>query len=234
MTQNQLSLYPAVQSDRGCTLGGSQLFAGSSLERTVGCGAVAALDLLILLHRRDTSRCRPFNEKLPAENPIPLPVYNELLRYVRKHYFPLIPRLGINGLSLCFGLNAFFIKNALPYRASWGVPYGRLLRKTRNMLEQGLPVICAIGPHFPRFMGRGGLPLYVRGAEGDYRRATQTSAHYVTITDFDDEWLHILSWGRRYYVRREDYFIYGRRRSLPLINNVLCIKRKRTRRFFRR
>lgn len=232
VAQDWLRQYPTVRNGENCTLGGSQLVAGSALERKVGCGPVAALDLLILLHRRDKSRCRLFREKLPAENPIPLAVYNELLGTLRRRYFPLIPRFGINGLSLCFGLNAFFIKNRLPYRASWGVSYGKLLRRVREMLGEGLPVICGIGPRFPRFLGRDGLPLYVRHDDGSFRRATQTSAHYVTITDFDDEWLHIVSWGRRYYVRREDFFSYGRRRSLPLVNNILLIKK--TRSFFRR
>lgn len=231
MAQDWFDQYPSVQNGEGCSLGGSQLASDSALERKVGCGVVAALDLLILLHRRDGSRCRLFQDKLPADNPIPLDVYNELLHELRRRYFPLIPGFGINGLSLCFGLNVFFFKNRLPYRASWGVPYGKLLDRVRRMLDGGIPVICGIGPRFPRFLGRSGLPLYVRRGDGSFRLATHTRAHYVTITDFDDEFLHIVSWGRRYYVRREDFFSYGRRRSLPLVNNILCIK---TRSFFRR
>ena len=55
----------------------------------------------------------------------------------------------------------------------------------------------------------------------------QTHAHYVTVTGADSDWLQISSWGKRYYIRKDDYLSYVKRHSARLFSNILYIREKK-------
>ena len=219
--------YISVSNGPVISYGGNQMCSPNKTERKVGCGAVAALDLFLYLFRyhlgRDQAdRALPF----PAAWPMDQEQYLALLRFFRKKYFPLIPGHGINGLSLALGVNAFFLKNRLPFLAVWGVPYRKLWDAIREMLERDIPVVFSVGPNFPVFWQHHKLRFYVRRADGDYVPGPQTHAHYVTITGMDEQWLQIASWGRRYYIRRDEYMDYVKKYSARFVSNILYIHKK--------
>lgn len=227
MTVQLKNPYISVSSGSYVSYGGNQMCSGNKTERTVGCGVVAALDLFLYLsryHRGPEQTGRALS--LPDAWPMDQQQYLALLRFFRKRYFPLIPGHGINGLSLAIGVNAYFIKNRIPFLALWGVPYGKLWTTIRAMLEQDIPVIFSVGPNFPVFWHHHKLRFYIRRVDGAYIPGPQTHAHYVTITGMDEQWLQIASWGRRYYIRREEYMDYVKNHSARLVSNILHIRKK--------
>ena len=219
--------YIAVSDGRTISYGGNQMRSERKTEREVGCGTVAALDLILYLSRFHLKCADPgLRLPVPEHGPIPLPNYLALLHTMRKKYAPLIPGHGINGLSLAVGLNAYFLGHHVPYLAFWGVPYARLWSCIREMLEKDIPVILSVGPNFPLFWQRHQLKFYSRTANGSFLPGPQAHAHYVTVTAMDDEWLQIASWGRKYFIRKDEYWAYVKQYSTKLVSNILYIRKK--------
>ena len=219
--------YVSVSNGPAVSYGGNQMSSENKTERTVGCGAVAALDLFLYLCRYHADpRQRGKNAMFPSVWPLDRQQYLSLLHEYRKKYFPLIPGHGINGVSLAIGINAFFLKYRLPFFAFWGVPYARLWSSVQELLEQDIPVIFSIGPNFPLFWQHHQLRFYVQRSDGAYIPGPQTHAHYVTITGMDDQWIRIASWGRKYYINREEYLAYVKKYSIHLVSNILYIRKK--------
>lgn len=218
--------YISVTDGRVCSYGGNQMSSDNRTEREVGCGVIAALDLLLYLsHYHTDAAAARAKQPLPEKGPVPLTEYLQIVHELRKRFLPLIPKHGINGLMLTLGLNACFLKRRLPFAASWGVPYARLWREIRRMLEADIPVIFSIGPNFPLFWQHHKLKLYAQRSDGSYVPCTQTHAHYVMITAMDDEWLQVSSWGRKYYIRKDEYLQYVREHSLHLVSNIVSIRK---------
>ena len=94
-----------------------------------------------------------------------------------------------------------------------------------EMLRRDIPVILSIGPNFPRLWKQGKETLY-RMDQGDYRRAAETRAHYVTVTGMDESWLRISSWGKEYYLSREEYETYRADISSALVSNIVYIRER--------
>ena len=219
--------YVSVLNGAIISYGGNQMRLENKTERTVGCGVVAALDLVLYLSRYHIASAQSeIKSLLPDTWPLEQWKYQSFIRLFRKKYFPLIPGHGINGLSLALGLDRIFIKYRMPFRAVWGVPYTKLWSSIREMLEQDLPVVFSVGPNFPAFWRHEKLRLFVQRTDGSFVPGPQTHAHYVTITGMDDQWLQIASWGRRYYIDRTEYISYVREHSTRLVSNILYIRKK--------
>ena len=136
----------------------------------------------------------------------------------------MIPKLGINGFMLAGGLNLFFRRYSLPYRASWGIGSGRLFEQIELQLVQDIPVILSVGPNFPLFWQKNELTFYAAFSDGSLRPSCRIKAHYVTVTGIDEKCLKISSWGREYYIDREEYMSYIRRHSGSLVSNIVKIR----------
>ena len=218
--------YVSVACARGESYGGSQTLLPDKTERTVGCGVVAGLDLLLYLSRWHGAAARLLQADAPPETgAIPLETYIRLAHRLRKAYLPLIPGQGVSGFVLALGLERCFLASRLPYRASWGVPYRRLWSETERMLAEDIPVILSVGPNFPKLWQHRALRLY-DGADG--RASGETvHAHYLTVTGMDGEWLQAASWGRRCFIRREEYLAYVAAHSARLLSNILTVRRIR-------
>lgn len=210
----------AVSDGTGESYGGNQLLLSDETERSVGCGVVAALDLLLYLSRYHGASVR-LPEIPSAADVVSSAEYARLAHALRRRFLLLIPGHGISGLALAVGLNRCFRKNALPYAAAWGVPYRRLWAEMESMLGRDIPVILAIGPNYPRLWQRHALALHENGREGAAARA-----HYVTVTGMDDERLRVSSWGRRYEIRRDEFLSYAKKHSARLFCNILVIRRR--------
>ena len=220
--------YVSVSYAAGESYGGSQLLLPGRTEQAVGCGVVAALDLLLYLARAHGYSVQLGGADVPrGEEAIPAADYARLAREVRRRYIPLIPGSGAGGFTLAAGLNRCFRANGLPYRAIWGVPYGRLWDEIGAMLAQDIPVDLSVGPNFPRLWQRHALRLY-RDEDGAARTpsADAARAHYVTVTGMDGGWLRVSSWGRAYEIRRDEYLAYVRAHSARLFSNILLIRRR--------
>lgn len=207
------SPFPRVRRDNQIAYGGNQMWSEKKLIRSVGCGPVAALDLLRYLSG-ETGR-----------EPLPLAEYDGALTELCRRYFPLIPGHGINGVMLAIGLNRLFRRRGLPYRAAWAFSGDRLWERVREMLERDVPVILSIGPNFPLIWRKDRLPFYSRRADGNFVRSSSAKSHYVTVTGLDDSWVRISSWGREFFLNRQEYDAFVKQHSTPLFSNILYVKR---------
>ncbi|MBR5094959.1 MAG: hypothetical protein IK095_07680 [Oscillospiraceae bacterium] len=204
--------YIRVRRGAATSYGGCQMWSEDKNIRKCGCGPVAALDLVLYLSGRQGQ-------------PIPLEDYDRDLRFLCRHFFPLIPSSGINGILLAIGLDRLFRHYRLPYRAFWAVSGPRFWDRVQELLAQDIPAIISVGPNFPFLWGKKKLRFYRKAHDGSLVPAASTVAHYVTVTGIEDDLMRISSWGVEYYIERKEYEEYVRRHSAALVSNVLMVRR---------
>ena len=218
--------YISVGNEFRRSFGGNQMESSSQNMREVGCGVISALDLLLYLCRfHPGCRCDFFADAV-EDGVIEPHEYDELALRLSRRFFPLIPKFGINGIMLAGGLNHFFRRYDLPFRATWGLGSGRIFEEIEKMLTEDIPVILSIGPNFPLFWQKHALDLYSAGKDGAPIRACSVKSHYVTVTGIDAKRLYISSWGRPFSIDRDEYLEYIRRRSGSIVSNIVRIRRR--------
>lgn len=213
-----------IQVNTGSQLlyGGNQDIMQDNTMHMVGCGVVSAVDTLLYLHLHD-QRCKSvFFEGVNSEN-VEFSLHEALSERMRKTFLPLIPHFGINGLELIWGINAYFKKFAIPFKAHLGKSKTDIFAAIEEMLMRDIPVILAIGPNFPAYWGKNALPFYTRDGSNRYIHHCSAKAHYVTVTGSDDDWLQISSWGRKYYINKQEYLSYSKAHSIPLFNTIVYL-----------
>lgn len=199
-----------VRDDKNAYYGGDQAWFDSKTTRGYGCGIIACVNTIFGIQKKRI---------ITKQN------YMSLADIMAKKYLHALPILGINGLSLAWGINRYFRDQRLPYLAWWGCLPGNIWRNVQRMLDAGIAPVLAIGPTWPFLFRNVKLGFYAEKNAAVQPR-TQIKAHYVSITDLDDEWVTISSWGKRYYIRRDEYERYMKRYSNILYSNILCIKKK--------
>lgn len=202
-----------IHGKNGNSFGGSQTWFLYKFLRKVGCGVISASNVLLYLQGR---------EQMTEA------AYMEFAGKIWVRYFPVVPGFGMNGLTLMFGMNRYFQKNGIPYRAFWGISGRKMLDRIDKMLAKDIPVIMSVGPNFPIFWGKNQLTFYTKMRNGQYLPAAKTKAHYVTVTGRDGIYLQISSWGKEYYIDIREYREYVKSCSSSLVSNIICIKEKKT------
>lgn len=215
---------PSVQTGHRVSYGGSQQLSHNSTLKGAGCGLVAACDLFRYLNdHHQNCRSDIFAALQPGEA-LDIKNYNRLLDKIRI-YFPIMPKLGINGVMLTLGINAFFLRYNYPLTAIWGVSPRNLWERIEEMLSQDIPVIISVGPNFPLIWQKHKTNLYAE-RNGDIRKVSSVRAHFMTVTGLDDKWLVLSSWGRKYYIDRDEYRQYVSKHSGSFASNIVYIKSK--------
>ena len=197
-----------VDTVRGMFYGGSQAWFPYRFLKNTGCGVVSASDLI--LHIRGKKSLTQLE-------------YVDFAKHLWKYYLPVIPGFGMNGLTLMIGLNRYFVRAGLPYRACWMLSAKKMISRIEKMLENDIPAILAIGPNFPLFWKKEMLCLYRKEKTGMIP-ATKVKAHFVTVTGIDQEWIRISSWGKEYYIKITEFEVYSREKSSSLISNIIYVK----------
>ncbi len=210
--------YISVVNGAVRSFGGNQNWSGRWDLRQCGCGAVAMTDLALYLKRYHGCD----GPDLP--DPVPLADYDKLCGSLQLKYLPMLPPVGINGISLAVGLNLYFRIHKIPLRAWWGVREKNIWSCMAQMLDRDLPVIFSVGQNIPRVWENHKLNLYTRRADGQYTAVSRVKAHYMTVTAMDDNWLTVSSWGRQYHIHRGEYEAFGREHSITLVNNLVWLK----------
>lgn len=212
-----------VSLERSTSYGGSQMFAENKNLREVGCGIVAAQELFLYLCRYHGGQGSA-SVKVLAEKPVISPKdYEECSRDLNK-YFPLIPKFGVNGISLVLGINAYFVLHSMPYKADWEITESGLIGGMEKLIAEDMPVIMGIGPNFPKFWKKNNLQLYEKNSAGEYIPRAMVRGHYVLAAAIDGEWIRISSWGRKYYINIGEYKSYVSAYSSYLISNYVRIR----------
>ena len=213
-------------SGRAISYGGGQQFSDNHMVTRCGCGIIAAADLLLYLTRWHPHGAVDYFAGLLGDMPIPLPVYDRCIQNLSRAYFPMIPYAGINGVMLMAGMQLFFRKHGMPYAARWCFAPGQIWERIEIMLRADIPVIMSVGPNFPLIWGDRKVCFYAKSPADHYIPVSGAKAHYFTVTGLDGAWLRISSWGRLYYLMRDEFEAYMRRDSISFTSNVLLIERK--------
>ena len=218
--------YISVSLKNGNSYGCGQQFSKSAMIRRCGCGVVAAADLLLYLSRWHSNGAVDYFAGMLEDKPVPHPVYDNCIQRLSRAYFPMIPYAGINGIMLMSGMELFFSRHGMPYSARWCFLPGKLWQRIEKMLRADIPVIMSVGPNFPLIWGDRRVRFFVRSPAGNYVPVSGARAHYFTVTGLDEDWLRISSWGRLYYLRREEFEEYTRSYSISFTSNILLVERK--------
>lgn len=215
--------HPLLRVTRGSEIayGGSQLWSEHRTTQEVGCGIIAAQDLMLHLAMHHPE----YPSGIPADPPPDTAeAYHRLTESLRRRYFPLIPGFGITGIQIALGLNLYFFRHRIPLRAFWGITHRRLFSAMEEMLSHDLPVVLSVGQNFPRYWKKRGLNAYTKDVAGKYRPACGMRAHYVIATALDDNYITVSSWGRVYHLSRQEFSDFSRKYSIPLFCNIVHIK----------
>ena len=179
--------------------------------------------------------------------------YDKYIQYMEKHFFHILPKLGISGVLMAWNLNMYFLLNRKKikkitggrYWARWAVLPSNILSRIKEMLSNDIPVVLAIGPGMFR---KNKLTFYnkINGTDGSiiFKPVTKTKDHYVTVTGVEEYivssngdkrdaadpqnkiMLEISSWGKKYYVNYNDYRDYVKKNDNYYFSNILYIKKK--------
>lgn len=218
----------SVQRPEGASYGGSQTWFSSPSIRGYGCGLIAAHDLLWYLERKESLTAQTDRHRSGEQLVSDFRSWEDYERSVKRLHrlFPILPRLGINGLMLSAGLNLAFLLRRLPYRACWHIGYRNTGKEINRLLSQDIPVILSIGGNFPLIWKKDRLPLYKKTGDGVYIKSSSTRAHYITVTGIEHGWLRISSWGQEWYINWSEYRNFTWIKSCPLFSNICYITRK--------
>lgn len=221
--------YPGVGSGRNPGYGGNQRWLRDENMQHCGCGVIAALDLVRYLHLYRPGFRSPFFTGTEDDAVLPRPVYDLCAQRMRRSFVPILPPIGTNGLSLAAGLNRYFRRYRLPMTARWGVPAGELWQQIGTMLDSDLPVILSVGNRFPRFWSKDAVSLYRPDPQEGSEAAARIHGHFIVVTGMDARWLRVSSWGRMYYINKEEFSRYCRKDSLSLLCNMILLQPRETR-----
>ncbi len=210
-----------VKLPGGTAYGISQQWSAYPALRGWGCGTAAALMVLGYLHLYHTG-----GQSAPVDALVPAPSQTDcrtLLDTAGRKYFPVLPRHGINGLSLAFLLNRYFRRFHMPYTARWRSV--NVLPALTRMLQKDIPVICSVGPDFPLLWQKHPLDLYAH--PGDEKSVQKVRAHYMVVTGYRNGWLRLSSWGREYYLPTAAWNEHHKYHSGYLVDGIVQIRRRK-------
>ncbi len=201
-----------VKTEYANAYGGNQAWSSKKYVQGYGCGVVACANLL--LHTVD----RPKGTMNVEE-------YTRYAKRLRHRYLPVIPKFGMNGVFMAWGMNLRFLFNRIPMHARWGCRKKNIFMHIERMLSEDIPVVLAAGPNWPNLWGKHKLKFYA-GEPGKFYESTSINSHYVTVTAMNDEYLTISSWGKKYYVNKNEYMEYIKKHSNAVFSSILVVKYK--------
>lgn len=212
----------SVVKDGKASYGGNQRLFSNSTMRSYGCGVIAGADLLYYLAMKNPAYATPYTG-IPEGNSLSFEKYERMCRRLRTSFMPVIPRFGKTGPALAAGLNAYFSRYNIPYRAKWCIAHEKLFERIEEMLSADLPVIFSVGANFPIFWGKHKVSLYTRSESGAMRSISATRAHFMTITGIDEEYITLSSWGNKYFMSRREYLAYVKTHGSSITSNIMYL-----------
>ena len=205
----------------GETFGGNQGWFDGEKDgyiSSLGCGLIACAD--ILLYKSGRARITQEEDM-------------EFVRSLNKGMMKVRKKIGLNGLSMAWGMRKLLKERGLPNRASWCFSKRKILPRIEEMLKNDFPVCIAAGPVVCKKEKKQeyGVDFYTDDGKGGFTlpgwRSGRVKDHYVTVTAVirteDRTMLEISSWAEKYYIDWEQYKEYiSLRRSF--FSNILRIR----------
>ena len=197
-----------------------------------GCGLIGVGDILLYI-----TGGKAMDENSKQVTGISSSAYNDYILSIEKKYFHVLPKLGISGPLLAWGMNLYFLihkkkireTTGAKYHARWFVRKKNILKRAKEMLSNDIPVLFSVGPGF---LKKEKINLYTR-AEHDgkpvFKQTSRTKDHYMIITgvlEGEKTMLEISSWGSKYYISFNEYLHYIKKNDNSFFSNILYIKKK--------
>lgn len=199
-----------VEAERGIAYGGDQAWFPKRYLQRSGCGVISGANVLLYLTgKRKLSKVQ----------------YVDFCETLWRCYLPVIPYFGMNGITLMLGMNRYFRRHRMPYRAYWRISGKKMLGRIDQMLSEEIPVILSIGPNVKKIREMGSLTLYQKDSKGEYQPVNKTRAHFVTVTGREGTRLVLSSWGKRYTIDILEWDAYVREHSCNGLSNLLEIRK---------
>lgn len=199
-----------IETETGTAYGGDQAWFPHRYLKRSGCGVSSGANVLLYLSgKRKLSKVQ----------------YVDFCKTLWRFYLPVIPYFGMNGITLMLGMNRYFRKHRMPYRAYWRISGKKMLGRIDQMLSKGIPVILSIGPDVKTIRKKGSLTLYRKDSKGEYQPVNKTRAHFVTVTGREGTWLILSSWGKRYVIDLLEWKTYVTEHSCRMLSNILEIRK---------
>lgn len=186
--------------------GGAQKWFEKKYVRNSGCGIIAAANLLLYLQ---------------GKREMTVDEYMDFAGKLKKRMV-LVPGLGMNAVMLSALLNGSFKKLGIRKKAVPRITPIKFYGKIEKMIGSGIPVVMALGRDFPLIWRKDKVGLFMEAGEAK-RHVKDVSAHFVTITGIDDEWLTISSWGLKLYISRKELSKFAWKRSSWMLTNIIDI-----------
>jgi len=213
--------HPFFENEDEKYFGISQTWSLDNRIRKWGCGASAAVMVIAYLgfyHDHDIDV--DLSKNLQTKNELA-----DILDSIGASSIPIIPHIGINGIILSLSLNTFFIKNRMPYRASWVSGWDRIIKCTGEMLKNDIPVILSVGPDFPLFFKKHPIGLY---QPSDMKKPARTvSGHYMVAVEMSDKFIRVSSWGKEYYISIEEWRKHHKLFSGGITDGIVAIRKQK-------
>ncbi|NBJ94448.1 hypothetical protein [Parablautia muri] len=220
------------------TYGGDQNFfagapAGSrdARKQRIGCGVTAFGDMLLYLGGSSQAYCTRENKnyinRILSEEEYKV-YYNLIYNFLGQ--ISARANKGLSGIRLWSRFNRLSRREQWKLRGKWGLSGRKLYGRIVEMLDHDIPVIMCV----PVLLGKNnkgqGLIFYQK-ENGVYHKKCTVTAHYVIIAELVEEngriYFGISSWGKKYYVDREEYELLIRKHFLgTILGNILYIRQK--------
>lgn len=220
------------------TYGGDQNFfagapAGSvdARKQRMGCGVTAFGDMLLYLGGGSQAYRTGENEKyinrILSEEEYRA-YYNLIYNYLGQ--ISARANKGLSGVRLWSRFNRLSRREKWKLWSKWGLSGRKLYRRIVEMLDSDIPVIMCVPVLFGKKNKGQGLTFYQK-ENGVYQKKCTVTAHYVVISELIEEngrtYFGISSWGKKYYIDREEYELLIRKHFLgTILGNILYIRQK--------
>ncbi len=204
-------------------------------KKESGCGLVAFTDMLLYLGSRNRRFCIPETENY-VKGILTEEEYKSCYNAVYDFYGGIPFKGGVSGFGLSFRFNRLSRREGFSLSAIWGLSGRKIFDRIEEMLSEDIPVILCIPMMLFRKDKKDGLWLYEREEKQDgtclYHRKAFTGAHYITITGVIEEkdgvYYEISSWGKKYYMNRNEYDILIHTHFMgTILGNILYIRRRK-------
>ena len=239
-----LDPYIRVRDGNRLSFGGNQMWFSKKegfSERTLhqgGCGLVAVCDFMLwycMKNRRVPKNCPP-SFLNGGDYILEKAEYMDFLRYISRHGYPILPKLGSFSFEMAAYVNHFLasVGSSERIRFLWQNNAKKRLELAEESIRRGYPCLLIIGPHVLS-PGKKGVNFYRMNAEGKLQLAHRNVyGHFVMLTGicrYEDikkpVLFEISSWGEKLYLSSEEYKEYIRRSSSPAVCGMFTLSEAR-------